>query len=120
MKSKEPLKITTESKNKKIYFEENGKTLEKVNSINESINITEKSPKKPQKKKGRKDFREEVEIGTRWYQIYDEYNSNELADIKDNEMRSFEEHCKKCFTEELDDFRKSKIQHMIFIHVNKF
>lgn len=109
MKPKEPLKIFTESKSKKIYFEENGKTIEKVNSVKESNKIVENSPNKPQQKKIKKDFRKErEEIGTRWYQLYDEYNNNELVDIKENEMRSFEEHCKKCFMEELDDFRKSK------------
>lgn len=113
MKPKEPLKITTTGSNKKIYFEENGKTSMKASQNVETPKSNENSEStqvKPQKKKFKKDYRKESEeLGTRWYQVYEEYNTDEQIELKDNEMKSFEEHCKKCFNEEVEEFKKSKI-----------
>lgn len=118
MKTKEPLKITANSSSKKVYFGDDGKITEKVISTPLTTKVIENNEEieiNQEKKKYKKNYRKEgEELGTRWYQVYDEYNSNEITDVKDSEMRSFEEHCKKCFNEELEHFQKSK-EH-VYIH----
>lgn len=113
MKPKEPLVIATNSSNKKIYFEENGKTSEKVNQVEKTAKLSENNdstPAKPHKKKFKKDYRKEgEELGTKWYQVHDEHNTDEMIEMKDTEVRSFEEHCKKCFNEEFEKIKKSKL-----------
>lgn len=113
MKPKEPLKIATNSSNKKIYFEDNGKTSKKVNQselIPKTSNEFDTTQIKPNKKKFKKDFRKEgQELGIKWYEVHQEHNTDELIEMKDTEVRSFEEHCKKCFNEEIDTFKKSNL-----------
>lgn len=109
MKPKEPLKIATNGDNKKIYFGENGKKSEQAATKPEISENKEKV--KPEKKKWKKDFRKESEgLGTKWYQVYDEYNTNEQIDIKDSDLRMFEEHCKKSFNDQLEEFKNSKVK----------
>lgn len=114
MKPKQPLKITANGSNKKVYFADDGEIIEKVILSPQIVIPSEnkdESQIKQQKKKFKKDYRKEgEELGTRWYQVYEEHNSNEMIEVKDSEMRSFEEHCKKCFNEELENFQKSKLK----------
>lgn len=114
MKPKEPLKIGPSGSNKKVYFADDGKVTEKVTPSPQIVISKEKIVEEPQIKQHKKKFKdsrkEGEELGTRWYQIYEEHNSNEMIEVKDSEMRSFEEHCKKCFNEELENFQKSKLQ----------
>ena len=113
MKPKEPLKILPSGGNKKVYFADDGKVTEKVTPSPQIVISKEKTAEEPQikQKKFKKDSRKEgEELGTRWYQVYEEHNSNEMTEVKDSEMRSFEEHCKKCFNEEFENFQKSKLQ----------
>lgn len=114
MKPKEPLKIATNSTNKKIYFEENGKTSEKINQSVKNVKSSddnETTQVKPNKKKFKKNFRNQGDdLGIKWYQVHEEHNTNEQIDMKDTEVRALEDHCKKCFNEELENFKKSNIK----------
>jgi hypothetical protein len=105
MNKKEPLKITTEKTNKKIFFGENGEVVDKpvINSDESQNNKIKKS----KKYNARNDTGKDIE--TKWYQIYDEYNTKELMEIKESEFKTFEEHCKKCFTETVEKLEKSKL-----------
>ncbi|XP_070497561.1 nucleolar complex protein 1 [Chironomus tepperi] len=96
IKNKEPLKITTEKTNKKIFFGENGEIVDKP--------IETKDEKQEKIKKSKK--YDGHDIGKKWYQLYDEYNTKELMEIKESEFKTFEEHCKKCFTEEVEKLQK--------------
>lgn len=95
MKPKEPLKIGEISSNKKIIFDDSGKVSEKANS----------TPVKEIKHK-KKSFENNVELGS-WYKSFEEHNSNERIDIKDTDMKSFQIHCKECFEEMAETFKKS-------------
>lgn len=112
MKPKELLKITSNSSNKKIYFEDNGKASEKVEQIVKTPILSESSEIKPQKKKFKKHDGED--LGMKWYQAFEEHNTEEQTEIKDTEMRMFEEHCKKCFNDEIENFKKSKLNFLYF------
>lgn len=100
MNKKEPLKISTEKTNKKIFFGENGEVVDKP--------IVNNEEKQNKIKKSKKHFSNGSDIGTKWYQLYDEYNTKEPMEIKESEFKTFEEHCKKCFTEEVEKLQKSK------------
>lgn len=102
MNKKEPLVISTEKTNKKIFFGEDGEVVDKP------IEIKENKQSNKIKKLTKFDSNG-TDIETKWYQLYEEYNTNELMEIKESEFRTFEEHCKKCFTEEVEKLQKSKL-----------
>ena len=104
MNKKEPIKISTNPGNKKIIFGEDGEVVDKpVQEKKESDKNNKNSKKNNNKLKNGT----ENDLGKKWHQQYDEHNSKELAEIKESEFRTFEEHCKKCFDEEVEKLVKS-------------
>ena len=78
MNKKEPLKITTEKTNKKIFFGENGEVVDKP--IENSEETQNNKIKKSKKYNARNDPGHDIE--TKWYEVYDEYNTKELMEVQ--------------------------------------
>lgn len=103
MNKKELLKIAENPGNKKIFFGDDGEIIDKPLEKKE-----EKQNNKIKKSKNHMKNGNDRDIGSKWFEEYDEYNTKELSEIKESEFKTFEEHCKKCFDEEVEKSQKSK------------
>lgn len=100
MSQKEPLKISESTGNKKIFFGDDGEVVDKPQ--HKAENSKNKSFKKSHTNGT------DTEITDKWHQKYDEYNSNELTELKESELKTFIDHCKNCFEEQVPKLEKSK------------
>jgi ribosomal protein S3AE len=102
-----PMKIDLNPKGKKLVFNDDGETIEKPVEISlDSTNGDKKSSK--HKNKFKKNDMNSDDVESKWYQLYDEYNSNELLEMKDAEFNTFRDFCRNCFEEEIQRLAKSK------------
>lgn len=111
MKPKNPLIIADNSNNKKVYFGDNGEVVDKPvikkkpekNGGEEiSVKTTKKIFKKPQQ--------HAQDLETKWYETFEEYNTNEFKDIKDADLETLKKLCKNAFTEEIQKMAKSEYE----------
>lgn len=117
MNRKGPIKIEAGMQNKKILFGEDGEvvtkpTEKKDNNKNDTSTQKSKNQNKANGFKHTNGFgtKKEDDVGKRWYQLYEEYNTDELHEIKMSEFNTFEEFCKKCFNDEAEKLGKNNPQ----------
>lgn len=125
MKPKTPVVIDTGTSNKKVYFGDGGEVVDKP-IVKKKVDKTPKADvaaveeetsgeitQKP--KKGFKKYPQNGEdLETKWYQVYEEYNTNEFKDIKDSELSTLQQLCRSCFNDEIQKLSKSKLKLMNF------
>lgn len=131
MNKKEPLVINTNAQNKKIFFNEDGDVVDKPvtkkekkknepQTENNEVNAEDSNVKFNKKNKNGYKQPSDNDVESRWHQLFEEYNTDEFIEIKTTEFNTFEEFCKKCFTEEVQRLGKSKLFKSFLIPTNKF
>lgn len=84
--------------NKKIYFGDDGEIVDKPPS----------QPLSKSKKRPEKHHQDGQNLETKWYQVYEEYNTNEFNDIKDSELKVLQQLCQSSFNDEVQKLIKSE------------
>jgi hypothetical protein len=127
-KPREPLVIPAKPDNKKkLYFTDEGGVEEKSSKqlVIENGNSTEVAEKKHKSKKNfQKNQKFDSDVESKWYHKFEEHNVEEFIDIKESELKAFQELCKRCYNDEVTKLRKSKIlilykfqyNELLFIH----
>jgi hypothetical protein len=125
MKPKTVVKIDDNQSNKKVYFGDQGqvvdepivkpKPLKKVETVAAEVAEEESTDfvKKPRKNFKKFDSNGD-DIGVKWYQAHEEYNTNEFKDIKDSELATLQQLCRSSFNDEIQKMTKSKLMPMVW------
>lgn len=124
MKPKTPVVIDTSVSNKKVYFGDIGEVVDKpvvkkkvekhskpeVAAVEETFDETSgEVAQKP--KKGLKKYQPNgQDLETKWYQVYEEHNTNEFKDIKDSELSTLQQLCRTSFNDEIQKLTKSELR----------
>lgn len=117
-KIKQIVKIDDAASNKRVIFGDDLQEIEapvvkhkfvKPVETEEAVEETgEISGNKKQKKGFKKQYDNADDVGTKWYQFYEEHNTNEFKDIKDSELNTLQQICRSCFNDETQKLTKSK------------
>lgn len=116
MKPKVPLKIDDNVAAKKVYFGDNGevvdkpvvkKKAEKLKQVEVTETETSEVAENPKKGFAKRPQHNGQDLGTRWYQVHEEFNTSEFKDMKDSELATLQQLCRSCFNEEIQKLTKS-------------
>lgn len=120
MNPKAVVKVDENGSNKKVYFGDDGSVVEKPAVKPKAKKVQEEEAegetfegtggefvKKP-KKNFKKQYQSGENLETKWYQVYEEHNTNEFKDIKDSELTILQQLCRSSFNSEILKLSKSK------------
>lgn len=115
-KVKQIVKIDDSVENKKVYFGTEGEVVDKPVVKKKQVKAAEPEVKdedvteivqKP-KKNFKKSQQNGQDLGTKWYQHFEEHNTNEFKDIKASELSTLQQLCRTCFNDEIVKLNKSE------------
>lgn len=110
MKPKTAVVIDSSVSNKKVYFGESGDVIDKP-VVKHKI----EDRQKPESTKTKREFKKQ-DVETKWYQLNEEHNTKEFADIKDSELQLLEKQCRSSFNDEILKLTKSKLNQSIYYY----